>query len=208
VSPEQLVSKYPIISDQITATELTVILRMLETALHQTNDGVVVEMGCYQGTTSLFIQRMLQQNSREFHVYDSFAGLPDKTAPDISPAGEQFKTGELFASKKSFITNFKKTALPLPIVHKCWFNELDPADMPNAIAFAFLDGDYYESIIDSLKLVWPRLVSGAVVVVDDYQNEALPGAKRAVDEWLQRHPATLRSQASLAILQKSVDTHV
>ena len=74
--------------------------------------------------------------------------------------------------------------------------------MPEQIAFAFLDGDYYASIRDSLALVWPRLTPGAVIIVDDYANEKLPGAARAVDEWLATHPAQLRVQASLAILSR------
>lgn len=195
-----LLSKYPIISDQVDARELSVILTMCERALDQTDHGAFTEFGCYAGTTSLFIARLLSNKHREFHVYDSFAGLPEKQSQDISPAGEQFKTGELLATKKAFITHFKKAGLPLPVIHKCWFNDLGEADVPDKIAFAFLDGDYYRSILDPLKLIWPRLVPGAIVVVDDYQNEALPGAKRAVDEWLRTHPAEVRVQASLAIL--------
>ena len=56
------------------------------------------------------------------------------------------------------------------------------------IAFAFLDGDLYESICDSLKLVEGKLSDGAVVIVHDYQNEALPGVAKAVDEWLAQNP--------------------
>ena len=55
--------------------------------------------------------------------------------------------------------------------------------------------------MDSLRLVWPRLTPGARVVVDDYASEALPGAARAVDEWLRQHPARLQVEQSLAILR-------
>lgn len=198
----KLLDKYPIISDQVDARELSVILTMCERALDQTDRGAFVEFGCYEGTTSLFIARLLHGETREFHVYDSFAGLPEKQYQDASPVGEQFKTGELMATKKSFITHFKKAGLPLPVIHKGWFSDVTDRDVPNPIAFAFLDGDYYQSIIDPLRLTWPRLVPGAIVVVDDYQNEALPGAKRAVDEWIKTHPADLRIEASLAIVTK------
>ena len=66
--------------------------------------------------------------------------------------------------------------------------------------FAFLDGDYYESIMTPLTRIWPKLNAEAVVVVDDYAHDALPGARRAIDEWLKTHPATLRVESSLAIL--------
>ena len=198
---QSLITRYGIVSDQVDRRELGVILEELAGVLARTDSGSIVELGCYVGTTSMYIQRLLQYfGPREFHVYDSFAGLPDKTPEDRSPAGEQFKTGELLAAKKTLITNFKKAGLPLPHIHKGWFNELTTDDIPARICFAFLDGDYYGSIKDSLKLVWPKLSPGAVVIVDDYMNEALPGAARATDEWLRSHPATLRTAHSLAII--------
>lgn len=197
-----LIDRYGIISDQVERDELETILTQLETVLTRTDHGAIVEFGCYVGTTSLYIQRLLDvYGQREFHVYDSFAGLPDKSQQDISPAGEQFKTGELCAAKKEFIMNFRRAGLRLPRMHKGWFSDLTPADVPDAIAFAFLDGDYYESIRDSLALIWPKLQPGAVVIVDDYMNEALPGAAIATDEWLRKHPAQLQAVHSLAIIR-------
>lgn len=197
----RLLALYPLISDQVDKDELDVILRELENALPY--DGAVVEFGCYAGTTSLFIRRVLdaQKDEREFHVYDSFAGLPEKLLQDLSPAGEQFKTGELAVTTRQFTMNFKKADLQPPRIHKGWFAELSAEDIPDSIAFAFLDGDYYESIMTPLGLIEKRLAPKAIVVVDDYANEALPGAQKAVDEWLQRHPERkLRVEKSLAII--------
>jgi O-methyltransferase len=143
----------------------------------------------------------MQKYTREFHVYDSFEGLPEKLAQDQSRAGDQFKAGELAITKKQFIVNYKKAGLSLPRIHKGWFNDLTAVDVPEKIAFAFLDGDYYESVLTPLKLIWPRLVPGAAIVVDDYANEALPGAAKAVDEWVATHPARLSIEHSLAILR-------
>ncbi len=201
---DELLKKYPLISDQVDKREVGLVLRALEQSLAATTDGEIVELGCYLGTTSLFISRFLtmQQSTREYHVYDSFAGLPEKRAEDQSRAGDQFVAGELLATKKQFILQFKKAGVMLPRIHKGWFSELTSEDIPENVAFAFLDGDYYESIATSLQLVWPRLIPGAIVVVDDYANEALPGAARAVDEWLRSHPAKLRVEHSLAILRK------
>lgn len=198
-----LLGKYPILSDQVSREELVKILASLEDVLRKNIDGDVVELGCYVGTTTLFLRRLLLQHESDkiLHAYDSFAGLPPKTVQDASPAGEQFKAGELRAQKSELIRHFKQAGLPLPVMHKAWFSDLTLDDMPERIAFAFLDGDFYDSIHDSLKLVWPRLTKGAVVVVDDYQSEALPGAKRAVDEWLVAHPAHMTVTSSLAILR-------
>ncbi len=200
---DNMLYKYSLASDQVDKREVALVLHSAEEALRKTDDGDVVEFGCYVGTTSLFISRLLtiQKSTREFHVYDSFEGLPEKQAQDQSRAGDQFVAGELLATKKQFITNYKKAGLPLPRIHKGWFNELTTDDIPKKIAFAFLDGDYYESIATSLQLVWPRLAPGAIIVVDDYANEALPGAAKAVDEWLRFHPAKLRVEHSLAIIK-------
>ena len=44
------------------------------------------------------------------------------------------------------------------------------------------------------------MASGATIVVDDYANEALPGASKAVDEWLLAHQGKLRIEHSLGII--------
>lgn len=181
---DNLLSKYPLISDQVDKNQVRVILRELEKVLEQGTEGAVVEFGCYIGTTSLFIRRLLDARGdpREFHVYDSFEGLPPKTAEDESRAGDQFQAGELAVSKKDFLQQFKKAGLRTPITHKAWFSDLGDADVPDKIAFAFLDGDFYTSIRDSLRLVRPRLQKGSTLIIDDYAREALPGAAKAVHE--------------------------
>lgn len=197
-----LISKYPIISDQVDEYELLVILRELQEVLGKDIEGEVLEFGCYVGTTSLFFQRILIGSGRQLHVYDSFAGLPEKQAEDSSPIGDQFKTGVLKSSKKALITNFKSANLSLPVIHKSWFDQLSTQDIPGSVAFAFLDGDYYNSILTCLKLVWPKLSARAIIVVDDYQSSQLPGVSKAVDLWLKTHPATIKVEASLAIITK------
>lgn len=182
---------------------MRVLLYKLESVLQAKIPGAIVEFGCYIGTTSLCIERLLSQidPTRSFHVYDSFEGLPEKSTYDESSAGIDFKEGQLATSKKEFVTTFKKANLRLPMVHKGWFSALQPTDIPDQIAFAFLDGDYYESIYRPLEHIWPRLSSGAVVIIDDYQNDALPGASKAVDNWLKTHPvASFRIEASLAMM--------
>lgn len=198
-----LLEKYPIISEQVSKAELQRILDCLEEVLMHETPGDVVELGCYVGTTTLFLRRMLlaYKSRKALHVYDSFAGLPPKTSEDFSPAGGQFQEGELRTQKAELVRHFRRAGLLLPVIHKAWFSDLTSADMPGAIAFAFLDGDFYDSIRDSLKVVWPLLSNDAVVIVDDYQSEALPGAKRAVDEWITTHPARLQVASSLAILR-------
>ena len=197
-----LLHQFPIISDQVDARELGVILSELERLLAAKTQGSIVEFGCYAGTTSLFIRRLLDHYgaSNEFHVYDSFEGLPDKVAADMSVVGDQFVTGELRVSRRQLIDNFKKASLRLPTIHKGWFANLTASDVPDDIMFAFLDGDYYESIRDSLRLITPKLQLGAVIIVDDYASEALPGAAKAADEWARLKGYDIVSIASLGII--------
>ena len=187
-----------LLSDQIDEHELEIILRELEKAI--SSEGHIVEFGCYVGTTSVPMAKRLAATDKKLYVYDSFEGLPEKTIEDQSPAGLQFKSGELAASKKQLIKNFKQAGLTLPVITKGWFSEISNEQVPQSICFAYLDGDYYLSILDPLKLIWNKLSPGAIILVDDYANEALPGASKAVDYWLMTHPAKLKIEHSLAII--------
>ncbi len=193
----------PLISDQIERSQLNVILSELNRAISNNPNGAVVEFGCYIGTTSLFIRRLLDERSdnREYHVYDSFEGLPPKTAADESPAGTQFQAGELRVGKKQLVQEFRKAGLQPPIIHKSWFSDLRAADVPTQIAFAFLDGDFYESIRDSLQLVLPRLTPHATIVIDDYAREALPGVAKAVRECAPQLHERITVQHNLGVIR-------
>ncbi|MBQ9020205.1 hypothetical protein IJ096_02700 [Candidatus Saccharibacteria bacterium] len=214
---------------QVSPTETKILLDLL--AHTRSIPGDVVELGCYKADTSVLFQKYLEsvakstspisnpsQNTQEsitisstplapkrLWLYDSFAGLPAKTSADNSVAGDQFKEGELLVTKKYVITKFKKAGLKLPIIKKAFFKDLDPeTDLPHIISFAFLDGDLYESIKTSLRLVVPKISPGGIIVVHDYNNPELPGSARAVDEYLSRHPKNspaLQVQETLAILR-------
>lgn len=181
---DDLLGRFPVISDQVDQQDIRTILIQLEQIMALHIPGDIVEFGCYIGTTSLFIQRLLdiRRENRSFHVYDSFEGLPAKSREDESPAGSGFRAGALTVSKKQLIREFQKAHLKLPTIHKSWFGALSAEDVPKQIAFAFLDGDFYQSIKDSLTLVLPQMSHGGIIVVDDYAREALPGVARAVAE--------------------------
>jgi len=206
---QKLITKYPLISGQVSKLQVEAILCELTRVLDAGVEGDIVEFGCYIGTSSLFIRRLLDNqqtasvkgrsfHAPEFHVYDSFEGLPEKSVWDASPSGEQFTAGELAVSKKQFLREFQKAHLQPPIVHKGWFSSLTEKDVPEKIAFAFLDGDFYESIRDSLRLVLPRMQKGGVIVVDDYVREALPGAAKAVHEYFQ--PEHVKAVHNLGVI--------
>ena len=198
---DEILRAHPLISDQVNQNQVRVILQELDALVGSGVPGAVVEFGCYTGTTSLFIRRLLNKlgDDREFHVYDSFAGLPPKSHQDDSPAGEQFRAGELLATKKQFILNFKKAGLALPVIHKGWFSDFTSIEVPSEIALAFLDGDFYDSIKDSLNLVLPNMTAGGTIIIDDYSNEALPGAAKAVHEVFS--PDKIRVISNLGVIR-------
>lgn len=155
--------------------------------------GEVVEVGCYEGTTALVMQKTLDQyqSNKILHVYDSFQGLPSTAAID----GTRFQQGSLHASLKKLEDNFNQHHARLPQIHAGWFKDTLPRELPEKIAFAHLDGDLYSSIKESLTFVYPRLSPNAIVVIDDYCdptvhdiNNILPGVKKACDEFFKDKP--------------------
>ncbi|MBQ3275401.1 class I SAM-dependent methyltransferase [Candidatus Saccharibacteria bacterium] len=193
---------------QVTKQETEELLRLAKSTLNNSVEGDFVELGCYRGDTSVLLQRLLKGSGKlsekKLWIYDSFAGLPEKTSEDSSVAGDQFKAGELFVSKREVLEKFKRSGLPLPIVKKAFFEKLDPEkDLPEKIAFAFLDGDLYGSIKTSFELVLPKLSEKGIIVVHDYNNPELPGVSKAVEEFLNQNPDfSLSQKYSLALLSK------
>ena len=189
---------------QVADDETKIILDLLFRCLNV--DGDVVELGCYEGDTSLLFAEMLrrERSDKKLWIYDSFEGLPEKTTYDDCEAGRDFQKGELCISKKYVKQRFLRANLPVPVIKKGWFCDLTDTDLPSRISFAFLDGDLYESIRDSLALVGPVMDTRGIIVVHDYNNEQLPGVTRAVDEWLGRHREyRLSVQRSLAVLSRA-----
>ena len=195
---------------QVSKTETGVLFDLLKETLPEVS-GDIVEFGCYKGDTSVVFEREIEKFRREnplsplkfLWIYDSFEGLPEKTIEDNSAAGDQFKAGELFVSKREVVEKFKRSGLKVPRIRKGFFDELDLlTDIPEKISFAFLDGDLYQSIKTSLELVEKRMSEGGIIVVHDYNNPELPGSSKAVDEWMKKHPEKkLEIKETLAIIR-------
>ena len=169
-------------NDQVTDAETAKIQEIARQSLAL--DGDYVEMGCYKGDTSILLAEILQNSAKKLWIYDSFEGLPEKNDKDDSATGQNFQKGTLLATKREVKERFLRAGVKLPEIKKAWFHELGSSDLPEKIAFAFLDGDFYESIRESLRLVEGKMTSGGVILVHDYRNEALPGVEKAVEEWL------------------------
>ena len=59
-----------------------------------------------------------------------------------------------------------------------------PEAAPERIALLRLDTDFFESTLHELDQLYPRLVSGGVLIIDDYG--AFKGSQLATDEYFAR----------------------
>jgi O-methyltransferase len=157
-------------------------------------EGDFVELGCNTGESSVLIAKLLAAYSanKKLSVYDSFEGLPEAKPID----GGFYKEGYCKTSEDVLKDNFRLHNLPLPEMHKGWFKDTLPNGLPEKIAFAYLDGDFYDSILISLQYVYPKLAPGSICLIDDYCDpqinptgwNRLPGVKKACDEYLADKP--------------------
>ncbi|MGV9247256.1 TylF/MycF/NovP-related O-methyltransferase [Streptomyces sp. NPDC003710] len=152
--------------------------------------GAVVELGCYRGAMALWIRSVLDSlgdRERQIRVYDSFQGMP---APGVEDS-DHLVAGELRSSPDDVRATHAAWGKPAPVIHPGWFDETLPKELPDEIAFAYLDGDLYDSTLTGLTHCVTRLVPTGVLLVDDYADTAvnprawdgLPGVKRACDAY-------------------------
>ncbi len=148
-------------------------------------DGDIVELGCNVGESSKLFRKTLNHlsTSKKLWVYDSFEGLPLKSKWE---EGTPWQSGTLKTNKETLIKNFtQNNLLPPDSIVKSWFNEIRDIDLPTKICFAFLDGDFYDSIYESLIKIYDRVSDGGYILFHDYKRMDLPGVKAAVDDFLE-----------------------
>lgn len=149
--------------------------------------GDLIETGVWRGGTCILMRGILKaygDTSRRVFLADSFAGLPKPDAENYpSDAGDQHHRFDFLAvSKEQVEENFRKYGLldSQVVFLKGWFKDTLPAAPLAALALMRLDGDMYESTMDALKNLYPKLAPGGFCIIDDY---ALPGCRAAVDQY-------------------------
>jgi O-methyltransferase len=147
-------------------------------------DGDVVELGCYVGESSKYLMKtLIETNSnKKLYVYDSFEGLPDLSKWEINTG---WRPRTLVTSEDVLTSNFIENNLPTPIITKGWFCDIPEDRLPEKISFAFLDGDFYDSIYDSLVKVYDRVVDGGYIFFHDYKRNDLPGVEAAIKDFFE-----------------------
>ena len=177
----------PLVSQMMSKRQIYGVIYHLNEVLKKDIEGDIVELGCFRGTTSIFIRKWLDKcnSSKTYHVYDSWEGLPEKLEVDIGLDKKQLYEGDCKTSKESFIYQMNIRNLSLPEIHSGWFKDIPDDEYPDKICFAFLDGDFYSSIMDSLNKIYHKMVKGGIIIIDDCGWDVLPGCKKAVEDFLQ-----------------------
>ena len=159
--------------------------------------GAVVECGVWKGGCSGVAALVLQENGykRQLHLFDSFEGLPEPGAEDGTEAarysdgrsGGQLRTTGKCVGTQEEVQQFLFGKLGIDrskvTFHVGWFQETLPKDHEGVgpIALLRLDGDWYESTKVCLKFLYPQVVSGGYVILDDYGTWA--GCRKAFEEY-------------------------
>ena len=176
------VKKEDIIGSMMTYYQIVAVLENLYNVIIHDVPGDIVELGCNIGTTTMFMQKLLDELKcdKVIHVYDSWQGLPQMSTHDAtSLTTHNFKKGSCTTSKQSFINTFTDINLKLPLIHSGWFADIPDEEYPEKICFAFFDGDFYQSIIDSFQKTYHKIQKNGIIMIDDCGWLPLPGVQKA-----------------------------
>lgn len=156
--------------------------------------GDLIETGVWRGGACIFMRGYLEAHGmrdRKLWVADSFEGLPKPALPQDK--GYDFSAERvpiLAISLEEVQDNFRRYDLldERVLFLKGWFKDtLHKAPLEH-VALARLDGDLYESTMDSLTVLYDKVVSGGYVIIDDYGD--FEPCRRAVDEFRDREGIT------------------
>ena len=175
--------------------------------------GALAECGVWRGGSVLAMALTLLElgeTDRELYLYDTFEGMTAPGEHDTSdfdpPALETWRSatqrGERPWSNVLDVEGFDEKAVrrlllsagyPAERVHVFAgpVEETVPSQAPDSLALLRLDTDWYESTRHELEHLYPRLVDGGVLIIDDYGHWR--GARRAVDEYFASNPPLLLS---------------
>ena len=184
--------------------KVTNCFHLLRSVIADDVPGDVVELGCYQGRTSVMLSltNTALSGGRGMSLYDSFEGLPALSSEDEPTNGQgMYQEGQLaapMAAVQSMLYNY--TGQYPAIWPKCsgvtlhpgWVEDTLHRQLPARISFAYVDLDLYGPIKHALAAMYERLSTGAIVLLDDWDYVRLPGVMQAVGEFLADKPESAR----------------
>ena len=170
-------------------------------ATHQIK-GDFVECGVWKGGSMVATANTLiahDDSQRRLWLYDTFDGMSDPTEEDVDFMGQtagrllgeqdrlQADSIWCFSPLEQVKSAMQATGYPEELVNFVPGKVEDtlPQTKPDKIALLRLDTDWYESTRCELEHLFPRMVDGAVLIVDDYGH--WEGCRQAVDEYFEKH---------------------
>lgn len=169
-------------------------------------EGDFVECGVWRGgSTMAAIDTLMKVGdiSRTVYLYDTFEGMSEPTEHDKELSGtaadilldnsvkEDATSVWCYSALEEVQKNVGTLKYPTEKVHyvKGKVEDTIPQTLPGKIALLRLDTDWYESTKHELEHLYPLLVPGGVIIIDDYGH--WEGARKAVDEYIAKHKLPL-----------------
>jgi O-methyltransferase len=150
--------------------------------------GHYVECGVWRGGMSAAIAEVLGKE-KDIHLFDSFEGLPPVKDIDGKEAiaWQQDTTSPGYYNNCAAEESFAHEAMKLAQhsrykTYRGWFENTLPAYEKQPISILRLDGDWYDSIKTCLDNLFPYVVEGGIVILDDYYT--WDGCTKAVHDYL------------------------
>lgn len=175
---------------------LTSLQHCVETVVENDVPGDLVECGVWRGGASILMRAVLSaygDEKRSVWLCDSFEGVPPPdTAHYEADKGINLHraAGVLAVSEAQVRSNFEHYGLLDDRVRFIpgWFKDTLQDAPIDRISVLRLDGDLYESTIQALDALYPRLSSGGFCIIDDYH--AIDACRQAVADYRTAHGVT------------------
>ncbi len=157
--------------------------------------GDLIETGVWRGGACILMRSILKAygvTNRVVWVADSFEGLPpadqDKHPYDAKLALHLAE--DLAVGIEQVQANFNRYGLLDEQVKflKGWFCDTLPVAPIYKLAILRLDGDHYESTMDALNHLYPKLSIGGYLIIDDFN--AVEGCNLAINAYREQHGIT------------------
>jgi O-methyltransferase len=172
---------------------LTSLQRCVETVLADDIPGDLIECGVWRGGACILMRAVLAaygDEARCVWLADSFQGVP-RPDPAKYKADKGVRTksvaGILAVPETEVRANFQRYGLLDDQVRFLagWFKDTLHDAPIDRIAVLRLDGDLYESTIQALDALYPRLSPGGFCIIDDYH--AVKPCRQAVTDYRAKH---------------------
>ena len=164
------------------------IQRCVESVLAESVPGDLAEAGVWRGGASCFMRAILKAHGvtdRKVWLADSFRGLPPPDSKNYpGDEGDMHHTISWLAVPIGQVKQtFERYGLLDSQVEflEGWFKDTLPTAPIERLAVLRVDGDMYESTIEVLENLYPKLSPGGYVILDDWGD--LPMSRKAVEDF-------------------------